>query len=82
MKVCKNCGTQLTDDTLFCTNCGTRLVDNAPKDNGSRAQTDGNKSILKIMIIAMGGIILIGIIVILIIILRKIIIPYLKKCPI
>lgn len=32
-------------------------------------QTDGNKSILKIMIIAMGGIILIGIIVILIIIL-------------
>ena len=25
MKVCKNCGTQLTDDALFCNSCGTKV---------------------------------------------------------
>ena len=33
MKICKNCGTQLTDDALFCNSCGTKVEEETTTEN-------------------------------------------------
>ncbi len=43
MKYCSQCGTELTDDTVFCTSCGYKVAnDEDPANGGTAANEDPN----------------------------------------